>query len=70
MGDIILKDSNNFIKKRKHLKNIPDNVLLVTADVIGLYPSVPHEAGLSALKEVLDRQEEKNISIEHFVKMA
>ena len=70
MGDIILKDSNNFIKKRKHLKNIPDNVLLVTADVIGLYPSVPHEARLSAFKEVLDRQEEKNISIEHFVKMA
>ena len=25
-------------------KNIPDNALLVTADVVGLYPSIPHKA--------------------------
>ena len=25
-------------------KNIPDNALLVTADVVGLYPSMPHKA--------------------------
>ena len=53
-----IKDSNDFIKKIKHLKNIPDNALLVTSDVVGLYPSIPHEAGLKALKEVLDRSEE------------
>ena len=65
-----IKDSNNFIKKIKHLKNIPDNAILVTADVVGLYPSIPHEAGLRALKEVLDRREEKKISTEDLVKMA
>ena len=36
-------DSNDFIKKIKHLKKILDNSLLVTADVVGLYPSIPHE---------------------------
>ena len=61
-----IKDSNDF----KHLKNIPDNALLVTSDVVGLYPSIPHEAGLRALKEVLDRREEKKISTEDLVKMA
>lgn len=58
------------IKKIKHLKNIPDNILLVTADVIGLFPSIPHEAGLRTLKEVLDRRGEKKISTEYLVKMA
>ena len=43
-----IKESNNFIKKIKYLKNIPDNALLVTADVVGLYRSIPHEAGLRA----------------------
>ena len=52
------------------MKNIPDNALLVTLDVVGLYPSIPHEAGLRALKEVLDRREEKKISTEDLVKMA
>ena len=65
-----IKDSNDFIKKIKHLKNIPDNVILVTADVVALYLSIPHEAGLRALKEVLDRREEKKISAESLVKMA
>ena len=64
-----IKDSNDFIKKIKHLKNIPDNALLVSSDVVGLYPSIPHEAGLRALKEVLDRREEKKISTEDLVKM-
>ena len=65
-----IKDSNNFIKKIKHKKNIPDNAILVTADVVGLYPSIHHEAGLRALKEALDRRKEKKISSEDLVKMA
>ena len=65
-----IKDSNDFIKKIKHLKKIPDNAILVTADVVGLYPSIPHKAGLRALKEVLDTREEKKISTEDLVKMA
>ena len=38
----------------KGIRNIPENALLVTADVVGLYPSIPHNAGLEALKTVLD----------------
>ena len=66
-----IKVSNNFIKKIKHLKIIiPDNGILLTADVVRLYPSIPHEMGLTALKEVLDKREEKKISTEDLVKMA
>ena len=63
-----IKDSNDFIKKVRHLKNIPDNAILVTADVVGLYPSIPHEAGLRALKEILNRREDKKISTEDLKK--
>ena len=41
----------------------------MTADVVGLCPSIPHLAGLRALKEVLDRRKEKKISTEDLVKM-
>ena len=34
--------------------NIPKDVLLVTADVVGLHPNIPHDVGLRTLREVLD----------------
>ena len=37
---------------------------------MGLYPSIPHEAGLRALREVLDKQDEKCIPTEDLDKMA
>ena len=40
-----LKDSGDFLKKRKNISSIPENTILVTADVIRLYPSIPHRAG-------------------------
>ena len=55
-GKSYIKDSGHFLEKIKTLRCIPDNVLLVTADVVGLYPSIPHQAGLSALKEALDKR--------------
>ena len=42
----------------------------MTSDVAGLYRIIPHEAGLRALKEVLDRKEDKKISTEDLVKVA
>ena len=42
---------------------------VVTADVVGLHPSILHEERLRALKEVLDRREEKKISTGDLVKM-
>ena len=45
-----IKDSGDFIKKLKNIDNIPQDNTMVTADVVGLYPSIPHHAGLEALK--------------------
>lgn len=47
-----IKDSNNFLHKIRNLKDISNDASVVTADVVGLYPSIPHEAGLQALEGV------------------
>ena len=53
--------TGDFLNKTKKL-------ILVTADVVGLYPSIPHEAGLRDLREALEKQD-KYIPTEDLVKM-
>ena len=65
-----IKDSGDFIKKTQNLGSIPENAILVTADVVGLYPSIPHEAGLKALREVLDKREQHTIPTSELIRMA
>ena len=45
-------------------------LLLVTADVVGIYPSIPHEDGLDALSEILETFRDKKIAKEDFLKMS
>ena len=66
----VIKDLNDFVNKSKNLKNIPKDAVLVTADVVGLHPSIPHEAGLKALKEALDERENRNIARNDLIRMA
>ena len=63
-------DSVDFIKKLGQIGDIPENFFLVTADVMGLYPSIPHKAGLQALKNALEKRKQKHINIEKLIKMA
>ena len=64
-----IKDSGDFIKKLKNIDHIPQDAIMVTADVVGLYPSIPHDAGLEALRKVLDNRENNKISIDDLTKM-
>ena len=65
-----IKDLNDFIKKNKNLKGISQDALLETVDVVGLYPSIPHEAGLKVLKKALDQRENRNIATNDLIRMA
>ena len=40
-------------------QNISSNAILVTTDVVGLYPSISHDSGLKALKNILDKRKTK-----------
>ena len=52
------------------ISDIPENAVLVTADVVGLYPSITHKAGLKALKSALEKREQKHIPTEKLINMA
>ena len=41
-----IKDSNNFMHNIRDLKGIPNNALLVLADVVGFYHRIYHYPGL------------------------
>ena len=67
---LYIKDSGNFIKKIKNIGTIPKDSILVTTDVVGLYPSIPYEAGLQSLEKALNNRTNENVSAEDLVKMA
>ena len=69
-GMSFIKDTNYFAPKLKNLNKIPDNAILNTADVVGLYPSIPLYEDLEVLKKQLDNFYEKSIPTEDLVKMA
>ena len=62
-GKSYVKDTYHFLGKLKQLGKEPPNAILVTADVVSLYPSIPNDAGLKALYEKLEERNDINQSI-------
>ena len=69
-GRSYIRDTGHLLDKLKELGKIPENALLVTADVASLYPSIPHEDGLRALYTKLEEREDKTVSSESLVNLA
>ena len=44
-----LKDTKHFLQVLGEVGTLPEGAILVTADVVGLYPHIPHEEGLRIL---------------------
>ena len=65
-----IKDTNDFLKKLRSLPNLPDDIILCTVDVVGLYPNIPHDEGLSALRKRLDLRQEKDVTTSTLVELA
>ena len=49
-----VNDTSEFLRKIKELGKVLDGAILVTADVVGLYLSIPHEDHLDTLSEKLE----------------
>ena len=60
-GQSYIRDSEHFLEKIKTIESVPENAILVTDDAVVLYPIIPHQAGLNALKEALEKREIKKI---------
>ena len=68
-----IKDTGDFLCRLKELDDIPDNAILCSMDVVGLYPHVPYEEGLKSLKKILEEYgvkinfERKVVSSDHLI---
>ena len=69
-GKSHIKDTADFLDKLKDLGEVPEGAILVTADVIGLYPSIPHTEGLEVLRKQYDKFLHKKAPTEDIIKMA
>ena len=56
-----IQDTNDFLKKIVNLPPLPDYLILCTIDVVVLYPNIPHEEGLIAIRRDLDTKKDKTI---------
>ena len=48
-----VKDTNDFLRKLGEIGELPEGTILCTIDVVGLYPHIPHDEGIEAVKEAL-----------------
>ena len=69
-GKSYTRDSGHFPEKIKNISTLPENAILVTADVVGLYSIISYQVGLSPLKEALENTSVKIIPTETLIKMA
>ena len=69
-GKSYVKDTGDFLEKIKSLGRIPEDAFLVTADVVGVYPSIPHDVGLKAIYEKLGERSDKKVPSTDLVDMA
>ena len=69
-GNSYTRGSSHFLEiTKKKIWSIPDNAMLVTADVVGLHPSIPPSAGLNSLKKALESRVNKQIPTSESIKM-
>ena len=52
------------------MEDLPRDAILCTIDVVGLYPSIPHDKGLEALRTALNSSENQSISTDALVELA
>ena len=69
-GESYIKDNGDFLEKLKRVEGIPKGTILVTADVVRLYPSIPHDGCLEILRKQYDKFKDKMVPIEDIIKMA
>ena len=64
------KGTNYFLRKIEELGQLPAGTILCIIDVVGLYPNIPHDAGLAFLKDFLDSRVDKQVTIDTLIELA
>ena len=69
-GESYIRDTGDFLAKLEDAGEVLKGAILVTADFVGLYPSIPHSEGLDILIKQYENYPNKKVSREDIVKMA
>ena len=64
-----LRDTCDFLLHIQNIENLPDNAILATIDVTGLYTHIPWDEGMQATREALDRRADKTVPTDFIVKL-
>ena len=56
-----VKDTQDFLRKFEKVKDIPQEILLVTLDVKSLYTNIPNNEGIKAIKESYEKYKKNGI---------
>ena len=70
VGKFYFGDTGHFLQKLRQLSTLTCNAILVTADVVNLYPSIPHGVGLEAFFTKLEKRKQKIVPSADLVEMA
>ena len=65
-----IKDINHFLRKIKEFGQLPEGTNLCTIDVVGLYPSTPHDEGLAFLRDFLESRVDKQVTTDTLTELA
>ena len=65
-----VKDTNDFLKKLRDLPDLPEESIICTIGVVGLYPNIPSEEGLRFLRNALKERSNKNVSTDTLIELA
>ena len=66
---IVCKGYWRFSRKFEAVDEIPKGSILVTADVFGLFPSIPHDGGFEVLWKQYNKFKVKLVATEDIIKM-
>ena len=66
----ILEDTRDFLQRLNQIRDIPGNALLVSFDMVSLYPHIPHKEGVEIKRRFLDKRENQSVSSENLCKLA
>ena len=66
----ILEDTRDFVNRIQDLSDLPESSILVSFDVVGLYPHIPHEESIKTIAEYLETREDKTVSTKSLCDLA
>ena len=64
-----IQDTNDFLKNIANLPPLPDDLILWTIDIVGLFPNIPYEEGLITIRRALDTRKHKTILTDSLIEL-